>query len=120
MRIAVVTLGLIALISAVPAAQAPEKLVVTPAAPFRPRLDFGLEQAQKNLPQGPWRVVKAPPKHALPMQPSLPESLVPPIDCEMIRKHHHELLAPTMRTIAPPATKHHQLKTLPITPCPIR
>ena len=120
MRIAIVTLGLVALISTGSAAQAPEKLVVTPATPFRPRLDFGLEKAEKNLPQGPWKLVQPRPEHALPMQPSLPPELVPPIDCKLVKTHRHELLGPTMRIIEPSVTPKHQLKTVPVTPCPVR
>ena len=117
MRTIVVTLGLSLLISTAAVAQAPEKLVVTPAPPFRANLDFGLDQALKKLPEGPWRVVKPTPKHGLPMQPSLLID-APAVDCAMVKKHEHGLMA--LRTIAPPVLTQHQLKTVPVTPCPVR
>jgi len=120
MRILVVALGCSLLIPAALAAQAPEKLTVTPAAPFKPRLDFGLEQAEKTLPLGPWKLVQARPQHALPMQPSLPTELVPPIDCKLVRTHRHGLSSPTMRIVEPSSTTKHQLKIVPVTPCPVR
>ena len=120
MRIPVVALGFSLLIHTALAAQATEKLTVTPAAPFRPRLDFGLEQAEKKLPLGPWKLVQARPQHALPMQPSFQAELMPPIDCKMVKTHRHELLSPTMRIVEPSPIPKHHLKTVPVTPCPVR
>ena len=116
MRTIVVTVALSLLVSAAAVAQAPEKLVVTPAVPFRPNLDFGLEEALKKLPEGPWRVVKPTLKHTTPMQPTLlPGS---PLDCAMVKKHTHGTMS--LRTIEPPVMPKHQLKTVPVTPCPVR
>ena len=116
-RTIVATLGLSLLISAAAVAQAPEKLVVTPAAPLRPNLDFGLDQALKRLPEGPWRVVKPTAKHTLPMQPTLLFEAAP-LDCAMVKKHTHGPMS--LRTIAPPVLPKHQLKTVPVAPCPVR
>ena len=116
-RTIVVTLGLSLLLSAASVAQAPEKLVVTPATPFRPNLDFGLDQALKRLPEGPWRVVKPSAKHTLPMQPTLVFEAAPQ-DCAMVKKHNHGPMA--LRAIEPPVLPKHQLKTVPVAPCPVR
>ena len=118
MRTIVVTLGFSLLIPAAVDAQTTSPLVVTPAPAFRPNLDFGLGQALKKLPEGPWRVVTPTPKHTLPMQPSLKIDPPAPVDCAMVRKHQHGPLA--LRIIPPPALTQHQLKTVPVTPCPVR
>ena len=116
MRSLVVTLGLSLLIPAPAYAQTASPLVVTPVP--RPSLDFGLGQALKRLPEGPWRVVTPTPKHPLPMQPSLQIEAPAPVDCAMVKKHQHGPMA--LRIIPPPTLKHHQLKTVPVTPCPVR
>jgi hypothetical protein len=118
MRIAVVTLGLVAVISGGLAAQAVEKLTVTALPKPMPRLDFGLELAQKSLPVGPWKIVKAP-KHALPMQPTLEIDAPTPVDCAMVKTHQHHAM-PILKTIQPPANVKHHLKTTPVAPCPVR
>lgn len=118
MRSIVVALGLSLLIPAAVDAQtaSPTPLVVTPV--HRPSLDFGLGQALKRLPEDPWRVVTPAPKHALPMQPSLQIDAPAPVDCAMVKKHLHGPMA--LRIIPPPTLKQHQLKTVPVTPCPVR
>ena len=118
MRSIVVTLGLSLFIPAAVHAQTASPLVVTPAPVFRPSLDFGLAQALKKLPEGPWRVVTPTPKHALPMQPSLQIDAPVPVDCPMVKKHQHGPMA--LRIIPPPTLKQHQLKTVPVPSCPVR
>lgn len=118
MRTIVVTLGLSLLIPAAVDAQTTSPLVVTPVPAFRTNLDFGLVQALKRLPEGPWRVVTPTPKHTLPMQPSLTIDAPAPVDCAMVKKHQHGSLA--LRIIPPPTLAQHHLKTVPVTPCPVR
>ena len=118
MRTIVVTFGLSLLLPAALVAQVTTPLLVTPTPSFRSKLDFGLDQALKKLPESPWRVVKPPPKHSLPMQPSLQIEAPAPVDCAMVKKHQHGLLS--LRTIEPPTLTQHRLKTVPVSPCPIR
>jgi hypothetical protein len=118
MRSFVVTLGLSLLSAAAVDAQTISPLVVTPAPAFRTTLDFGLAQALKKLPEGPWRVVAPTPKHPLPMQPSLQVDAPAAVDCAMVKKHQHGPLA--LRIIPPPTLAQHQLKTAHATPCPVR
>jgi hypothetical protein len=118
MRSIVVTLGLSLLSAAAVDAQTTSPLVVTPAPAFRTNLDFGLAQALKKLPEGPRRVVTPTPKHSLPMPPSLQVDAPAPVDCAMVKKHQHGPLA--LRIIPPPTLTQHQLKTAPVTACPVR
>ena len=97
MRIAVVALGLIALISTGVAAQVPaQRQTFLPAHKSRLSIDFGIKQAVKSLPQ--------------------PEG-----DCARVKKHRHELLPLAGRVVELPVyPPPHSLKTTPVTPCPVR
>lgn len=96
MRITLVTLGLVALISAGPAAQsATQKHTFLSAHQSRLSIDFGTKQALKNLPQVSTACAKVHPRHEL-----LPRS------AQIVELPIHG--------------GRHRLNAVPVTSCPVR
>lgn len=125
MRTFVVTLGLTLLVSASSTAQTPaSQPSLLPGHSPKVRVDFGLVQARKNLPQVIVQTVPSASRHALPFQPLwqvlLPANPAPPIDCEMVKTHRHDLMSAAMPTIKPPSDVRHHLKVVTVAPCPVR
>lgn len=97
MRILIVALGLSLLIPAAAVAQAPApRHTFVPAHKSRLSIDFGTKQALRNLPQRP-------------------------ADCSSkVIKHRHEPMPLASQFVELPIHGGHQLRPVPVTPCPAR
>lgn len=98
MRTAIVTLGLVALVSAGIAARQPQERRHSLLPPHKPRLsvDFGAKRALMRLPIRPTPCVQT------------------------TRKHHHEVMTPAAGFVEMPFYQSHRLRSPQPAPCAAR